>query len=193
MMRVWLQSDAEGKLALSTGEDGAVFELRADAGGVQATRCGGACDWVALADVAFAEAGQAFFTAGTAGGVKMWDLNMPGQARAFSLTGDGACAPATAVQSFGVHVIAGGEDGHVAVFDSRCAAAPAWPARRAAPSLTTRAAARRHERAPLTVHSAPAPAPGFHVGPVRSIRGCGAPPSPLPPVLNGHVSSLLPY
>jgi hypothetical protein len=173
MMRVWLQADAEGKLALSAGEDGAVFELRADAGGVQATRCGGACDWVALADVAFAEAGQAFFTAGTAGGVKMWDLNMPGQARAFSLAGDGTCAPATAVQSFGVHVIAGGEDGHVAIFDSRCAAAPAWPARRAAPSLTTRAAARRHERAPLTVHSAPAPAPGFHAGPVRSIRGCG--------------------
>jgi len=33
--------------------------------------------------------------------------------------GDGSAAAATSVQAFGVHVIAGGADGHLAVFDTR--------------------------------------------------------------------------
>jgi hypothetical protein len=64
----------ENENAISCGDDGSIWQLNLHAGSVNTLRWPEQADSVALYDIKYAQNAANFFTAGAAGGLRMWDL-----------------------------------------------------------------------------------------------------------------------
>ncbi|EKX43545.1 hypothetical protein GUITHDRAFT_140319 [Guillardia theta CCMP2712] len=114
-----LDPKSRGMRVLSAGEDGNIFEVqRNSSGGLEeATMRVENADWVSINDLKFDSQGDFFFTAGSAGGLKMWSSNSKDlKPKTFD---NAQRHNLVAIQPFGSYVIAGCEEGPILVYDIR--------------------------------------------------------------------------
>jgi WD40 repeat protein len=110
--------------ALTAGEDGVVRQVQiAESGAVNTGKWGqDVADWVALYDIKYANSNPFnFFTAGAAGGLRMWDVRAPESSRTY---GAGSCF--VSIEPLETFLMAGGETGEICIFDTRSDRGPLY-------------------------------------------------------------------
>lgn len=110
--------------ALTAGEDGVIRQVQITAAGAVNTSKWGqdVADWVALYDIKYANSNPSnFFTAGAAGGLRMWDMRAPASSRTLA-----AGSSFVSIEPLETFLLAGGEAGEICIFDTRSDRGPLY-------------------------------------------------------------------